>query len=216
MLNDGRIVLAADELVPGTESLATIEPLRPEYWDRVPVGAVVPFMEGARIVGHATVIERVWPAAFTPATAAFVRAAYDLCELVTKAEALPLRERLRGARAILLSLYAVATELPGTASATERDAPSFPVPETWPGFADHDVYWEVFDPYELSEPVAGSLSDDLLDVYRDVRRGLWLWENSAIADAVWEWRFSFESHWGDHAVDALRALHRACGRTPRS
>ena len=25
-----------------------------------------------------------------------------------------------------------------------------------------------------------------------------------------EWRLAFDSHWGDHAVDALRALHRAC------
>jgi aryl-alcohol dehydrogenase-like predicted oxidoreductase len=24
--------------------------------------------------------------------------------------------------------------------------------------------------------------------------------------AVWEWRFHFDVHWGDHAVDALRAL----------
>jgi hypothetical protein len=28
---------------------------------------------------------------------------------------------------------------------------------------------------------------------------------------VWEWRFHFDVHWGEHAVDALRALHRACG-----
>lgn len=212
MLNDGHVTLAVDELAPGADGIATLDPLRPEYWEGVGVGAVVPFMEGARVVGHATAMEVLWPAAFTPATAAFVRAAYDLCELVEKAGDLPLRERLNGARRVLLPLYAAATELPDAAKSTEKDAPAYPVPENWSGFAEHDDYWEVFDPYQQSAPVGGWLSDDVLDVYRDVRRGLWFWEKNEIADAVWEWRFSFESHWGDHAIDALRALHRVCKR----
>jgi hypothetical protein len=88
-------------------------------------------------------------------------------------------------------------------------------PSNWQGFEEFESYWEVFDPYKLDQPVAGSLSDDLLDVYRDVRRGLALWESPHDAAAIWEWRFSLESHWGDHAVDALRALHRSCGRVDR-
>ena len=28
----------------------------------------------------------------------------------------------------------------------------------------------------------------------------------AVADAVWQWRFSFESHWGQHATGAMNAL----------
>jgi hypothetical protein len=63
-------------------------------------------------------------------------------------------------------------------------------------------------------PVRGSLADDLRDVYSDVRRGLALWDSPAPPDAaIWEWRFQFEIHWGDHAIDALRALHRACRRS---
>lgn len=58
----------------------------------------------------------------------------------------------------------------------------------WPGMGEVDGYWEVFDPYEDDKPVRASLSDDLRDVYRDVRAG------------------------GDHAIDALRALHRAVRR----
>ena len=59
-----------------------------------------------------------------------------------------------------------------------------------------DLYWEVFDPRELSEPVAGSLSDDLADIYRDLRRGLAAAERD-IEEAVWDWRFSYETHWGN-------------------
>ena len=86
------------------------------------------------------------------------------------------------------------------------------LPETWPGFGELDVYWEVFEVYEEGAPVCGSLSDDSLDVYRDVKRGLELWDRAGLSEiaAIREWRFHFEIHWGAHAVGALRALHRAC------
>jgi hypothetical protein len=216
MLNDGQIKLTVGELLPpGEEATATIEPLRPEYWDHVRAGMTIPVMEGSRIVGYARVSGRVWPTPFTPAVAAFVRAAYDFCAFVVDAEKLALDDRLVTAREQLLALYAAATRLPDVEKVTDLEAPRHPVPERWPGFERCDGYWEVFDPYEPAEPVAGSLDDDVLDVYHDTRRGLWLWEKNAIADAVWEWRFSFESHWGDHAIDALRALHRACLRSAR-
>ena len=74
-----------------------------------------------------------------------------------------------------------------------------------------DVYWLVFDPFdhEDTEPVCGSLNDDLLDVYFDVHRGLALWNAGHRDAAVWHWRFDFDSHWGAHAIQALGALHHA-------
>lgn len=33
-----------------------------------------------------------------------------------------------------------------------------------------------------------------------------------ITDAVWDWTFTFDTHWGFHLVDALRPMHWA----PRS
>jgi len=50
----------------------------------------------------------------------------------------------------------------------------------------------------------------MLDIFADVRRGLWFWDNREIDASVSEWRFSSEAHGGDHAIDALRALHHAC------
>jgi hypothetical protein len=73
-----------------------------------------------------------------------------------------------------------------------------------------EAYWEVFDPFAHSEPVGGSLSDDGLDIYKDLRGGLALWDGHSKIAGIWEWRFFFEIHWGNHAVDALRVLHRAC------
>jgi aldehyde:ferredoxin oxidoreductase len=58
----------------------------------------------------------------------------------------------------------------------------------------HDLYRMVFDPFETPEPepIEGSISDDLADI--------WL-------DAVSVCRFSFEYHWGPHhAAHAVRPL----------
>ena len=142
----------------------------------------------------------------------FVREARAYCRFVETASELRLADRLQAARDRLLDLYSAALWLPSV-EPDGTDASSSPEPPTgWPGFADKDIYWELFDPYEHedTEPVAGSLTDDVLDVYRDIRRGLTLWDASQRQNAIWEWRFHFDVHWGDHAIDALRALHRAC------
>jgi uncharacterized protein DUF5063 len=85
----------------------------------------------------------------------------------------------------------------------------------------HDVlgcqsgYWAYFDPSEPpdseGEPVFSDLGDDLADIYRDIKPGLLAWEaglEQYAADIVFEWKFPlFGSHWGVHAVSAMRALH---------
>ena len=142
----------------------------------------------------------------------FVREARAYCSFVQTASGLSLADRLRAARERLLSLYQAALWLPSV-EPDDTDASSSPnLPADRPGFGDKDLYWEVFNPYEHddNEPVAGSLADDVLDIYRDVQRGLALWDSSQVRNAIWDWRFHFEFHWGEHAVDALRALHRAC------
>jgi hypothetical protein len=71
-----------------------------------------------------------------------------------------------------------------------------------------NCYQEVFDPYAdpPEDVVTGSLADDLADIYVDLREGAQLWSRGLHDEAVWQWRFSFESHWGEHATGALRAI----------
>lgn len=72
-----------------------------------------------------------------------------------------------------------------------------------------ELYGEVFDPLPVppDEPVVGSLTDDIADVYRDVVTGLREYEAGRRAQAVWEWGFGLRHHWGEHATSAIRALH---------
>jgi len=74
---------------------------------------------------------------------------------------------------------------------------------------DWDLYHQVFDPTEDSEAIFGTLADDIADIYRDLKEGLDLSESPQPRpeDLIWGWRFSFYSHWGKHAMDALLTIH---------
>lgn len=145
---------------------------------------------------------------------AFVAAAKDFCEFMDTASSLEsVSERLRMGRHCLAKLVAAGSALPVVDVTTSKIVVGDGSPPDWPGFGPHDLYWKVFDPYVDEERVTGSLSDDFLDIYRDLERGLVAFEEGEHQDAVWEWRFHFDHHWGEHAVDALRALQRACTAT---
>ncbi|HEY2860460.1 MAG TPA: DUF5063 domain-containing protein [Terracidiphilus sp.] len=71
---------------------------------------------------------------------------------------------------------------------------------------ERDGYAVVFDPVSDTEIVRGSLADDLADIYRDLTGPLNALSMSS-ANKIWHWRFSFQTHWGNHAVDALKTIH---------
>ena len=70
-------------------------------------------------------------------------------------------------------------------------------------------YSEIFNPLQVppEEPVVGHLGDDLGDIYGDVLEGLRLFQSGKREEAIWEWGFGFQHHWGEHATCAIRALH---------
>lgn len=86
-------------------------------------------------------------------------------------------------------------------------------------------YWEVFDPTYLEidgrpsvgwsikdkEATMGYLVDDFGDIYRDLKIELTkidsIGTDVAIEDALWQLKFNFTHHWGNHCINALRYLH---------
>ena len=77
-------------------------------------------------------------------------------------------------------------------------------------------YREYYDPseppdWERHVPTTGHLGDDLADIYGDVKPALRAWETGAdeyLHSLVFEWKCPlFVTHWGVHAVSAMRALH---------
>nr|WP_072514650.1 DUF5063 domain-containing protein [Ndongobacter massiliensis] len=69
------------------------------------------------------------------------------------------------------------------------------------------TYRELFDPYSDEESVCGDLFDDLSDIASDLQAGMKEYEAGKFGNAIFEWKCGWNGHWGQHVVDALRALH---------
>ncbi len=208
--NDARLYFAG-ELIPGETCDATLRPLFSDAWEHLNIGANISLQEGTRSVGQATITDLVIGASAPPEVVRFVGAARRYCDFVQEAGMSSLQDRVLAARVLLLELYVAAVALPRSEAPDGMEsAPVPPAPSTWSAFEQYEHYWEIFDPYAGDRRVAGSLTEDLLDVYLDVCRGLSFWDGAQEQAAIWEWRTSFDTHWGTHAIDALWALHRAC------
>ena len=70
-------------------------------------------------------------------------------------------------------------------------------------------YQMVFNPTQNTESLSGSFADDLTGIYCDLKKALVENEAGLVSpqNSIWEWRFSFCSHWGRHAIDALKVIH---------
>jgi hypothetical protein len=70
-------------------------------------------------------------------------------------------------------------------------------------------YWTIFDPIydEEKSAVYGLISDDLADIYRDIKYGLLFFDAGHFSEAVWEWKFNFKVHWGRHLLEAQKVIY---------
>jgi len=73
-------------------------------------------------------------------------------------------------------------------------------------------YWEIFDPHDKTDnqAVCGDLLDDIIDIYKDIKSVLLILHigtEDSIGEAIWQFKFYFQAHWGDHCINALRAIH---------
>ena len=147
----------------------------------------------------------------------FVTAARDYCLLIEGASALPLHSFLQRAQLVLARLYSLAPQLPDPDPTTEDPLPDSMSHDEWRELYDRlgahlgssNLYWMVFDPIDPDEheSIPHTLADDLSDIYRDLKDATLEPGLEPSADTLWSLRFSFESHWGHHAVDALTAIH---------
>ena len=145
--------------------------------------------------------------------------AYAATQFCAWAEGPPGEEaaEVSAARLHLARLYlgALALREPGRGDEWEDWEPSERTEPSW-----RDVfqrfgalpfnYYSCVDPHVVptDETVIGDLADDLADIWRDLRIGLWAYRGGDLKAAEAQWRSSFTIHWGRHAADALLALHR--------
>jgi hypothetical protein len=142
------------------------------------------------------------------------------------ADSQPPNQRLKSLHLLLPRLYAAALALEDTSVLFDEDGPQSEgqrspardpsitaMPAGLAELADYlgprRFYREIFDPYAdpTVDEVGGDLIDDFADIHGDLARGLAEWQAGSRGEALWEWRFNFEVHWGEHATSALRALY---------
>lgn len=186
-----------------------LDDVAPRDWPR----CILQHPSGVRTLGPGEYRAKTEPGARAHGTVSlpvirFAESAREFVRLVNNAARLSTRDLVSSMTAALADLYANGLLLPEVDAPESPEEPEVQQPSDWPGFGERDMYLEVFDPYVEDAPVRGSLSDDVLDIYRDVRAGLDLLDDGHVDGAVWHWRFTLRIHWGAHAVDAMRALQR--------
>lgn len=148
----------------------------------------------------------------TPEINEFVALARRYVAAIDQAEALGALGLLRVCADLLPRLYAAALALPPPPMDAEnltQSAVESPLARLSVLLAhEYNNYWEFFDPRVDDPPVAGWLADDLADIYLDIVRPLAGYDRGQVAAAVWQWRFDWRTHWGDHLVDGMRLIHR--------
>jgi len=150
------------------------------------------------------------------ALARFRSAALRYCEFVDSLATHSVETFLGGAETPLLELYASALELPAVApDSAEVDNLPRPIEKEVALFkslreklGSSEIYYTIFNSINPEKPMQGSLANDFSEIYFDLKHDLELTASDAPSnDVLWTLRFSFRSHWGRHAISALKALH---------
>ena len=114
-------------------------------------------------------------------------------------------------RMLLLQIYALGIQLPDTEpenTEISKTGYSLPVLSIGKLLGKYDMYNKVSDPIFDENIVTASISDDLVDIYRDLKDPLSDYDNNQRGNAIWSWKFNIQGHCGEHIVDSLRTIHR--------
>lgn len=146
----------------------------------------------------------------------FIAAARAWCAVI---ESRPDGRQTAEVAAALARLYAAGFHIPVVPWSNvdeddddHDDEPEVAAPAGWTGL-DIQSYPTMIDVLDLqSEPGMGDLTDDLVDIYLDVKRGLLLHDAGRPGAASHHWRLTCRGHWGHHAVAALGVLQAVLAR----
>jgi hypothetical protein len=141
----------------------------------------------------------------------FIKSVNEYLSLIEGIGKIRAYELLFRAAVILPNVYSLGMMLPDvdpSTSGPERYNGKSMMGEILGKMGKYDNYSEIFDPVFENECVVGSLSDDLADIYTDLKGPMISFESGNKNDAIWQWKFNLKTHCGDHLVDSLRVIHR--------
>ncbi len=150
----------------------------------------------------------------------FVNESRAFCSFIETKQNFRDKEFLKLTRGFLAKLYFSGLNLPSVDVLTEIDF-DFEIGENnmkeilslIAERVPFQYYWAILNPTEndnLAETGTGDLIDDLGDIYKDLKRGLMMFDKDefgAKQNAIWKFKFDFDFHWGEHCVEALSVIH---------
>ena len=104
--------------------------------------------------------------------------------------------------ALLLDRLALATHAPVPSDpATDLEAPDRKAGELRAAIAPRFPHFGLYraagtEPED--ELLVGDAIDDLTDIALELGRVAWLWDHAGESAALWQFHFTFRSHWGAH------------------
>lgn len=157
---------------------------------------------------------------FSRNTVEFVTVAAEFCAYIERSNEYTRKDFIATLLKLLPLLYLKAQMLPVEERACEEDLEDFVTEDSYEVlrmtlfdmFADKDAYLDVFvSEMKYSDtPVTKSISEDLADIYQDVKNFICLFQlgiNETMHDAIVECNEHFRQYWGQTLVNTLRALH---------
>jgi hypothetical protein len=151
----------------------------------------------------------------------FVTVAGEYCGLVENVYHIPVEQNVKNLQKLLPLLYLKATLLPKTEKFLEDELEKYVseldytvIQQHWlEALGEFDSYYEVFDPDIQfgEEMVTASISENLLDIYQDLKDFLTsysLGNEEIMNDALYDCVSHFEDFWGQRLVNVLRAVHK--------
>ncbi len=154
-------------------------------------------------------------------TIEFVTVAVQYCGYFESFEDVSEAELIDKLTKLLPLLYLKAALVPETDIINEEEEPEITVTEAdynyissklYDVFQNNDAYLEVFlqDMKYSDTPIAASISEDLSDIYQDLKNFITVFERGVtdnMNDALYFCIENFKSYWGQKLVNVLRALH---------
>lgn len=150
----------------------------------------------------------------------FVTVAAEFCKFMEQAEGTPRKAFVDTSLKILPLLYLKASMLPPCERMGDEMLETFVTEETYEVLrlslsdilAEKDDYLDVFvsDMKYSDQPITKFISEDLADIYQDIRDFIFLFQlglNETMHDALAVCQENFALYWGQKLVNTLRALH---------
>ena len=157
---------------------------------------------------------------FSRNTVEFVTVAAEYCAYVERCNEHSRKEFVDTLLKLLPLLYLKAQILPEAERVSDEGLEDFVTEDSYEVLrmnlydllADKDSYLDVFvSEMKYSDtPVTKSISEDLADIYQDVKNFVCLFKlgiNETMHDAIVECSEHFAEYWGQTLVNTLRALH---------